>query len=196
MSPQVAVPELLWAQRSSAAEPERNLILLTINVPNLTEEHTKCDLTPTGLHFEATVETDSSRGIVGHKYNYDLEFYDDIVPDKSQKHLTAKSLYLVLRKEKAQEEYWPRLTKPKARLHHVKTDFGMWEAEAEQTEDLNDPTMAGGFDPSMLQGMGGMGGLDLQSMMAQMGGSGMEGLNDMQEEDASDDEEPAKISEA
>lgn len=36
---------------------------------------------------------------------------------------TSKSLYLVLRKKESSEEYWPRLSKDKVRLHNVKTDF-------------------------------------------------------------------------
>ena len=105
-----AVPEILWAQRSSASVPEKNVIMLTINVPNMTAEATKCDLTNTGLHFESTVQGDASKGIEGNKFTFDVEFYENIVPSESKQHLTSKYLYLVLRKEKAQDEYWPRLT--------------------------------------------------------------------------------------
>lgn len=193
-------PEILWAQRSSAAEDDKNVIMLTINVPNMTSERTKCELKPSSLHFESTVEADASKGIEGKKYLFDLEFFEDIIPEESKQHLSAKSLYLVLRKEKAQEEYWPRLTKEKVRLHNVKTDFDKWVDEDEQTEEPEDFGMggAGGFDPSMLSAMGGgmggmdggMGGMDLQSMMAQMGGAGamgdMDGLDE--DDDAANDD--------
>lgn len=165
-----AVPEILWAQRSSASVPEKNVIMLTINVPNMTAEATKCDLTNTGLHFESTVQGDASKGIEGNKFTFDVEFYENIVPSESKQHLTSKYLYLVLRKEKAQDEYWPRLTKDKVRLHNVKTDFDKWVDEDEQDGEMNAGDDAG-FDPSMLAG-GGAGGMDLNSIMSSLGGAG------------------------
>ena len=184
-----AVPEVLWAQRSSATEDEKNIIMLTINVPNMTADATKCDLTSTSLKFESTVQRDASKGIEGHKYTFNIEFFENILPAESKQHLTSKCLYLVLRKEKKQEEYWPRLTKEKVRLHNVKTAFDKWVDEDEQTAEPEDfGGMGGGFDPSMLAGAGGaggMGGMDLQQMMAQMGG-GAGGMPDLGDED--DDE--------
>lgn len=192
-----SAPEILWAQRSSATEPEKNLVLLTINVPNLPEGGaTRCDLTSTSLSFAAEVAGDAAKGIEGKKYSFDIDFYDEIDVDASKQQLTAKSLYLVLRKSKAQEEYWPRLTKDKVRLHNVKTDFSKWVDEDEQnevpeeTDDMGGmPGMGAGGMPGMgaggMPGMGaggmpdmsalgggggGMGGLDLQALMAQMGG--------------------------
>ena len=77
---------------------------------------------------------------------------------------------MVLRKEKAQDEYWPRLTKDKVRLHNVKTDFDKWVDEDEQDGEMNAGDDAG-FDPSMLAG-GGAGGMDLNSIMSSLGGAG------------------------
>lgn len=165
--------------------------MLTINVPNMPPD-TKCDLTPGHMHFEADVKADQTKGIVGNKFVFDLDFFEEIDVENSKKHLTAKCLYLVLRKAKSQEEYWPRLTKEKVRLHNVKTDFDKWVDEDEQTAEPEDfGGMGGGFDPSMLAGAGGaggaggMGGMDLQQMMAQMGG-GAGGMPDLGGED--DDE--------
>ncbi|WFD27757.1 p23 chaperone protein wos2 [Malassezia nana] len=189
-----AVPEILWAQRSSASEPEKNVIMLTINVPNMKPEATKCELTTNALHFESTIEADASKGIVGNKYVFDLDFFEEVVPAESKQHLTAKSLYLLIRKEKAQEEYWPRLTKEKVRLHNVKTDFDKWVDEDEQAEKPDDMGM-GGFDPSMLSAMGGgaggMGGMDLESMMSQMGG-GADAPDFDDEDDEGEDAEAAE----
>lgn len=162
--------------------------MLTINVPNMPPD-TKCDLTPGHMHFESDVKAEQSKGIVGNKFVFDLDFFEEIDVENSKKHLTAKCLYLVLRKAKSQEEYWPRLTKEKVRLHNVKTDFDKWVDEDEQTAEPEDfGGMGGGFDPSMLAGAGGaggMGGMDLQQMMAQMGG-GAGGMPDLGDED--DDE--------
>ena len=191
-----AVPEILWAQRSSPSEPEKNVIMLTINVPNMKSEATKCDLTDNALLFESTIEADASKGIPGNKYVFDIDFFEEIVPAESKQHLTAKNLYLLIRKKNAQEDYWPRLTKEKVRLHNVKTDFDKWVDEDEQAEKPDDDFGMGGFDPSMLSAMGGgaggMGGMDLQSMMSQMGGAGAPDFDDEDEEDGAEAEAEAK----
>lgn len=192
-----AVPEILWAQRSSDSEPEKNVIMLTINVPNMKPEATKCELTTNALHFESTIEADASKGIPGNKYVFDIDFFEEIVPAESKQHLTAKNLYLLIRKEKAQEEYWPRLTKEKVRLHNVKTDFDKWVDEDEQAEKADEDLGMGGFDPSMLSAMGGgaggMGGMDLQAMMSQMGGgAGAPDFDDDEEEEGEEAEPEAK----
>ncbi|GAC74858.1 HSP90 co-chaperone p23 [Moesziomyces antarcticus T-34] len=191
------VPEILWAQRSSADEPEKNVVMLTINVPNLpAPPATKFELTSSGFSFHAKTG-DESKGIPNKEYDFKLDFFDDIDVDASKTSLTSKSLYAVLRKKTAQEEYWPRLTKDKVRLHNVKTDFDKWVDEDEQDEEADagagmpDMGGAGGMDPSLM-GMGGAGGqgFDLQSMMAQMGQMGGMGggMPDFSGEDDDDDE--------
>ncbi|PKI84547.1 p23 chaperone protein wos2 [Malassezia vespertilionis] len=186
-------PEILWAQRSSAEEPEKNVVMLTINVPNLTEDSVKVDLTASHLHFEASVPADSAKGIEGKHYLFDVDFFEEIDVAQSKQHLTPKSLYMLLRKQQSKDEYWPRLTKEKVRLHNVKTDFSKWvdedEQDGEQPDDVGGmggmPDMGGmggmggmpgmggmGGMPGMggAGGAGGMGGLDLQQLMASMGG--------------------------
>lgn len=195
---QTSVPEIRWAQRSSVTEPEKNIVMLTINVPNLDNDNTKCELTSSHLHFEAEIKADPSKGIEGNKYLFDLDFFDEIDVAASKQHLTAKNLYLVLRKVTAQEEYWPRLTKEKVRLHNVKTDFDKWVDEDEQDGEEEDVSGMGGFDPSMLAGAAGGGGAgggaNIEEMLAQLGGgagagagAGLEGLGD--EEDSEEGEE-------
>lgn len=123
MSSNTVAPEILWAQRSSADEPEKNVVMLTINVPNLpSPPETKFELTSTGFTFNASVG-DSSKNIPSKSYSFSLEFFDEIDTEASKTTLNSKHLYAVLRKKTAQEEYWPRLTKDKVRLHNVKTDF-------------------------------------------------------------------------
>ena len=169
--------------------------MLTINVPNLpAPPATKFDLTATGFTFHAKTG-DASKNIPDKEYAFSLDFFDEIDVDASKTHLNSKCLYAVLRKKKAQEEYWPRLTKEKVRLHNVKTDFDRWVDEDEQheaEEDLSGGAGMGGMDPSMMDpsmmGLGGAGGLDLQSMMAQMGGN-MPGMGNMPDFGAEDDED-------
>ena len=169
--------------------------MLTINVPNLpAPPATKFDLTSTGFSFNASVG-DESKNIPSKTYSFSLEFFDEIDVEASKTHLNSKCLYAVLRKKTPKEEYWPRLTKDKVRLHNVKTDFDKWVDEDEQNadEDLGDAGMGGGMggmgmDPAMM-GLGGAGGLDLQSMMASMGGGMGGGMPDFGAEDDDDAEE-------
>ncbi|KAK0531322.1 p23 chaperone protein wos2 [Tilletia horrida] len=203
-------PEVLWAQRSHPADAERNVVMLTINAPNLPPSPaTKLDLSATGLKFEAEVPEDKAKGIEGKHYAFQLDFYEEIDVENSKQHQNAKQVYLVLRKAKAQEEFWPRLTKEKVKLHFVKTDFDKWVDEDEQDGEaaaLDDPMGMGGFgggagglggmDPAAM-GLGGLGGLggglgggemDLQKMLANMGGAGGPGGFNFDDDDEEDGE--------
>lgn len=186
--------------------------MLTINVPNLPPlPETKLDLTETGFDFKAKAG-DAARGIAEKEYAFHLDFFAEIDPKESKIHQSSKSLYLILRKKETKEEYWPRLSKDKIRLHNVKTDFDKWRDEDEQ-DDLEDLSGGmdggmGGMDPSMLSAMGGaggmggmpgmggmggmggggMGGMDLQSMLASMGGGGAGGPGGMPDFGDDDDE--------
>lgn len=181
-------PVVLWAQRSDANEPEKNVIFLTIQLADA--KNTKIDLTSTELEF--TSDTSDSDA----HYHLKIEFFDEIDTENSKQNDSGSKIYLVLRKKKAQEEYWPRLTKDKLKLHYIKTDFDKWVDEDEQDEQPEgDDDMAGmanmmgggaGGMPGMpgMGGMGGMpgmggaggpggaGGFDIASLMQQMGGAG------------------------
>lgn len=166
-------------------------------MPNLQGDKTKLEITPTHLHFEATVEGDAQKGIEGNSFVFDIDLYEEVKADAVKKHLTAKSLFVVIPKAKAAEEYWPRLTKDKVRLHNVKTDFHRWVDEDEQDGEDEMPDVGGfpGMGGADAGGMGGMGGMDLQQMLAQMGGgaggaggAGFPGAEDM----GDDDEEEAE----
>ncbi|KAK0552432.1 p23 chaperone protein wos2 [Tilletia horrida] len=211
-------PEVLWAQRSNEHDAEKNVVMLTINAPNLPPPPaTKLDLTATGLKFSATVAEDKSKAIEGKQYELSLDFFDEIDVENSKQSQSAKNIYLVLRKKKAQEEYWPRLTKEKARLHFLKTDFNKWVDEDEQNGAADDVAAGGaggfgGMDEGMMGGFGGAGGaggmdfasmlggagaggaggaggLDLQKMLAEMGQAGGAGADGLDFDD--DDEDDA-----
>ncbi|KAJ7748498.1 HSP20-like chaperone [Mycena maculata] len=182
-------PEVLWAQRSSESDEAKNVVYLTVNLPDIQESSLEYTLEPTKISFKAksgNAKTGSEKD-----YAFNLEFFAEIVPEKSSKRLTTRSLYLILRKKEQQAEFWPRLTKEKVKNAYIKTDFSKWVDEDEQDgpeakddEDL-ESAMGGGMPPGMGGGMGGMGGMgglggmmgggggmDFEKMMAEMGGAG------------------------
>lgn len=162
MSTKTLTPTVLWAQRSSDSEADKNIILLTVEITDPKDLH--IDLKPTHL----TVKADSSTYEDTH-YDLKIDFYDEIDPEKSKINTeNGAHLFFVLSKKKLQEEYWPRLTKEKLKYHYIKTDFDKWVDEDEQdevAEDENDGMPAGG-----------PGGLDFSQMLSSMGGAGAGGL--------------------
>lgn len=127
----------------------------------------KLELTPTSFHFYGTSEE-------GQKYDVKVDLYDEIDPKLSKYTHTDRHTYAVLRKAKAQKEYWPRLTKEKGKVFYIRTDFDRWLAEDEQGK-MNDngeslmgtssdfgSNIEGGIEalPGM-PGMDGLGGQDI-----------------------------------
>jgi CS domain len=108
---------VLWAQRSSTSEPEKNYVYLTISVPDVSKSSMKLDLKPTSLSFTGASETKKTT------YHVDLEFFDEIDVENSKTNHTARDIEMILRKKELKEEYWPRLLKDKAKVHFLKTDF-------------------------------------------------------------------------
>ncbi|CAG8958829.1 hypothetical protein HYFRA_00011780 [Hymenoscyphus fraxineus] len=187
-----ATPEVLWAQRSSATEAEKNYLYVTITVPDVQKEKLTLDITSKALKFAA--HSDSLKK----DYAVDLELYDEIDTSATKINHTAKNVQLVLRKKELKEEFWPRLLKESKKVHFLKTDFDKWVDEDEQDEAPEDDLAGAG-------GMGGMGGMpgmgDMSSMMggaggdfggidfSKLGGAGMGG-DDEGEDDDDDDEMP------
>lgn len=183
-------PVALWAQRSNATIPEKNLIFLTLEVQD--PKDVRLDLTENSLRFSAI------KGSGPEKYELDLEFYGEIDPKPIQKVEAGNHVSLVLLKKKAQEEYWPRLNKEKVKLHYIRTDFEKWVDEDEQDVQADDDGAAnmldfggGNPDPSgmdfskLMGGAGGAGSnFDISSLASQLGQSGA-GLED----DSSEEEE-------
>ncbi|KIV93686.1 hypothetical protein PV10_04881 [Exophiala mesophila] len=166
MSTQVT-PEVLWAQRSSATDAEKNYVYLTISVPDVPAKSLKLDLTPTGLTFTGTSDSKKST------YHLDIKFYEEIDVENSKTHHTPANIQLVLRKKELKEEYWPRLLKDTAKVHFLRTDFDKWVDEDEQNEAPEDDYMnqfGGGLGED-----GGFGGIDF-SKLGGGDGAGMPGL--------------------
>lgn len=199
----VLTPEVAWAQRSSESDAEKNYLLITVSIPDCESPEVKIEAG--SLDLEA-----QSRGHVGdeHKHTYKLhiDFYKDIVPEKSlHKIANGQHYFLKLFKKDLELEYWPRLTKEKIKYSNIKTDFDKWVDEDEQ-ETAADTGMPGDMDFSQLMGgmggagMGGMGGMggpggpsmeQLQSMLSQqggLGGLGGEDLGDLGGEDEDEEE--------
>lgn len=111
------LPAVLWAQRSSKTDPEKNVIFLTISAPDVSPESTKIDLKPTSLTFTGHSETKKTT------YHVQLEFYAEVDPENTKKHHSPRDVEFVLRKKDLDEEYWPRLLKESKKVHFLKTDF-------------------------------------------------------------------------
>merc|ERR1711939_1070188 len=154
-------PPTIWAQRSSEDEETKNVLLITLEVPELED-------------------------------GYTLEFPND------------ERLFITVPKKELKIEYWPRLTKDKAKLQFVKTDFSKWVDEDEQdaAEDIEMPEDpmggmgaqmgmggAGGMQmPNMGLG-GGAGGLDMEALLKQFGGGAGGQMPDMSSFGAEGDED-------
>ncbi|CAE6451323.1 unnamed protein product [Rhizoctonia solani] len=161
-------PEVFWAQRSSETDASKNIIYLTVNLPDLKEDTVKYELTPNKLTFKGTTASPSEQPV---DYAFELELFGEVVPDESVKKLTSRHFVAVLRKKDLKLEYWPRLTKEKVRLQWLRTDFEKWADEDEQDAkaELDTDGMEG---MGGLGGMGGMGGMDMEKLMSQIGGAG------------------------
>lgn len=172
-------PEVLWAQRSSSSDPEKNFIYLTISVPDVPEKSFKLDLKPTTLTFDGHSNT------LKRDYHVQLEFYAEIDPENSKVHHTARNVDLKLRKKELNDEYWPRLLKEAKKLQFLKTDFDKWVDEDEQNEAPEE-------DFSQFGGMGGMpgmgGGNDFGGIdFSKLGGGAIPGAEDDEDEEDDDD---------
>jgi len=192
-----AVPEVLWAQRSSASEAEKNYLYVTITVPDVQAANLKLDVKPTTVKFAG--HSDSLKK----DYAIELELYSEIDVEHTKINHTAKNVQMVLRKKELKEEFWPRLLKEAKKVHFLKTDFDKWVDEDEQDEAPEDDLAAGGMG-----GMGGMPGMgDMSSMMggaggdfggidfSKLGGAGMGGGDEDEGDDNDEDEEMPELEE-
>jgi len=142
---------------------------ITITVDVLDAEKTQIDLTDDGkLSFNAESH--------GQKYGFDLELFKGVVKAESGWNTKGRNVTFRLAKlDDDQEEYWPRLTKDKAKNQKIQIDWSKWvdEDEVDKAADLPDDDGMQGFGGD--GGMPGMGGMDMeamQKMMAGMGGKG------------------------
>lgn len=166
-------PTVLWAQRSNPEDATKNVVYLTIEV--LDPTNVKLDLTSSNLKLSADSQDNDTH------YELKLDFFEEIDTENSHKNTeSGHQIYLILRKKNLKEEFWPRLTKEKLRLHYIKTDFDKWVDEDEQDEqpeegdDMSNMMNMGGGAGGMpgMPGMPGMGGAGGMPGMPGMGGAG------------------------
>ena len=139
------MPAVTWAQRSSASTPEKNIVYLTIVAPDVPVNKAKIDLKPGYIEFTGASDTKKTT------YHVKVEFFDEIDVSESKEHHSGRDVAFILRKKNHKDEYWPRLTKEKEKLHFLHTNFDQWVDEDEQ-DAADDENM---MNP--MQGMGGMG---------------------------------------
>lgn len=134
---------------SSESDPERNVVFLTINAPELDPDFS-LTVDGTKLAFKGHTHKVSSQGsastIEPKDYEFELELFDSV--DEKKRALTGKSLQVVLQKQKAQQEYWPRLVKDKGRNNRIKSNFDLWRDEDEQEDDADDAVRLPFFHPT------------------------------------------------
>ncbi|KAL1952284.1 hypothetical protein VTO73DRAFT_1433 [Trametes versicolor] len=168
-----AHPEILWAQRSSESDEKKNILYVTVNLPDIKPETLQYELTPAHISFKAKAGN-ADKGIEEKEYEFAFDMFEEVIPEESAKNLTSRSLSLLLRKKEKKAEFWPRLTKEKVRTQFIKTDFSKWVDEDEQDGDVPavDDEMEGMGGMGGMPGMGGMGGMPGMGGMGGMPGMG------------------------
>jgi len=150
----------------------------------------KIVLTDTELKFEGSSNGDK-------KYEVNIEFFKPVDSSGSTYKVLPRSVQMhILKQDKEEEEFWPRLLQDKAlEKNQVKIDWDRYVDEDEEEEGFDMSNMDGGTGmgmppgggggmPGMPGGMdmgGGMpGGMDMEALMKQMGGmGGAGGMGDM-----------------
>ncbi|CEL03538.1 hypothetical protein ASPCAL04692 [Aspergillus calidoustus] len=157
-------PEVTWAQRSSATDPERNYLYVNIKAADVSKADAKLDITPKNVTFAG----DSKKGV---RYQVSLDLYGEIEPENSKVNHSDREIELILRKKELKEEFWPRLLETKQKIHFLKTDFDKWVDEDEQDEAPEDDyaNNFGGFDG---MDQGGLGNIDFSKLGAGLPGGG------------------------
>lgn len=142
---------------------------MTLDVADCTDIKVDVDEAAQKLLFSAT----SGEA----KYGLELELFEAIVKDESKWNTKGRNVIMsISKKDKEQEEWWPRLTKEKGKNPLITIDWAKWKDPDSEDEGANDDPM-GGMDMNAMGGMGGMGGMP---GMGGMGGMpGMEGLGGM-----------------
>lgn len=153
-------PSTKWAQR-------KDKVILTIELSDC--QKPDITLNSTNLHFSAKGGNEQKI------YTLDLEFYQEVVPEESKQHVTAREISFNIKKKKEDGPYWPRLLKDAKKPSFLHTDFNRWRDEDDSEEEDT------GIDDNF------------EAMMSQMGGAGAQGFdpgdNAGGESDDSDDEE-------
>jgi len=130
MTNQTLAPSVSWAQR-------KDKVFVNIQLEEILDEDISVDTTK--LSFRGT-----SRG---QKYAVDLEFFDQIVPEKSLQVKHGREFRFELKK-KEEGPFWTRLLKDTVKRQNIKVDFSRWK-----DEDETDDEEGGMYDNASLEDM-------------------------------------------
>ena len=101
------IAPIKWAQR-------KNIVFLTIEARDVSEENRQIEVTPEGhLHFEGV-----SKDLQTH-YKIDLDLFDEVVPEECKWKVTGYSVSLSISKKNKEGEFWPRLIKEKVKINWI-----------------------------------------------------------------------------
>lgn len=133
MPEQTQIPSVRWAQ-------QREHVLLTIAVPDLEKVDVKFE--EDSVAFQGHSASKNAAGPTNYAVKIDL--FEKIDPATSKyENVGQKFWRLLLKKKDAKASFWPRLTKEKARLHWLQTDFDHWKDEDESDDEK--PGFGGNF---------------------------------------------------
>jgi hypothetical protein len=125
MPEQSQIPRVLWAQ-------QREDVLLTIAVPDIEKVDVKFE--EDSVSFQG--QSGSGNAKDKSAYAVTIPLYGKIDPATSKyENIGQKFWRLLLKKKDSAGSFWPRLTKEKARLHWLQTDFDHWKDEDESDEE-------------------------------------------------------------
>lgn len=142
MPEQTQIPRVLWAQ-------QREHVLLTIAVPDIEKVDVKYEEDSVSFQGHGT----SSNGKDKSTYEVKINLYEKIDPEASKhENIGQKFWRLLLKKKESSATFWPRLTKDKARLHWLQTDFDHWKDEDESDDEKAAPGGFGGNFQDMFSG--------------------------------------------
>lgn len=156
MTSKVNTAPIKWAQRSDS-------LYITIALADVDKDAT-INLKDETLTFKGKSENK--------EYELDIVFFKPVDSEGSTYKVLPRSVVMhVMKKEKDDEEFWPRLLKDKAlEKNRVKIDWDRYVDEDEEEEGFDKSALEGGMGMGGAGGMPGMGGMDMASMMGGMGG--------------------------
>lgn len=132
-------PPVLWAQRKQG-------VFLTICVEDCKDP--SIEMKEDKVHFKGVGGPDKK------EYEMDLDLYENIDPEKSSHKNKGRVIEFELKK--ANESFWPRLTKSTDKKHWIKVDFSRWKDEDDSEDEAGEaPGAPGG---------GGAGGTDFEEV--------------------------------
>ena len=125
MPEQTQIPRVLWAQ-------QREHVLLTIAVPDIEKVDVKFE--EDSVSFQGQTKVSNAKDTMIYAIKVDL--FEKIDPETSKyENIGQKFWRLLLAKKDSGTKFWPRLTKEKARLHWLQTDFDHWKDEDESDDE-------------------------------------------------------------